>query len=276
MKQLSGKTAVITGGGSGIGAAMARRFGDEGMSVVIADVEEGALAATSTELSEAGVEHSAQVVDVAVGDAVASLADHAFSAFGSVDVLCNNAGVFAGGAAWTQSAQDYEWVMAVNLWGVIHGIREFLPRMIEQDTEGHIVNTSSAAGMFGSAYTAPYAATKFAVFGLTECLAKDLAATGSKLHASVLCPGLVDTGIAQSRRNRDGGPAQTQDAADMDRVLGDIIAGRTTPAEVAGHVVEALSDERFLIVTDPSYATEYVDRAMQMAGGSIPPNCTFQ
>jgi NAD(P)-dependent dehydrogenase (short-subunit alcohol dehydrogenase family) len=275
MQDFKGRTAVVTGAGSGIGAALAARFGEAGMRIVLADIEEPALAQTSASLMEAGIEHSAQVVDVSEAVSVAALADHAFSVFGSVDVLCNNAGVFAAGSSWTQAAADYSWVLGVNLWGVIHGVREFLPRMIEQDTEGHIVNTSSAAGMFGFAYTAPYVATKFAVFGLTECLAKDLEAAGSKLHASVLCPGLVDTGIARSRRNRDGGPSQTTDAADMDRVLGDLIADRTTPAEVAGCVVEAIVEERFLIVTDPSYAEEYVERAKVLATGAIPPNCTF-
>jgi NAD(P)-dependent dehydrogenase (short-subunit alcohol dehydrogenase family) len=276
MQQLRDRTAVVTGAGSGIGAALARRFGQEAMRLVLADVEAAALAETSAALLEAGVEHTTQVVDVSDGSAMAALADHAYATFGEVHVLCNNAGVFAGGSAWTQSPADYEWVLGVNLWGVIHGIRAFVPRMIEQDTEGHIITTSSAAGMFGSAYTGPYAATKFAAFGLTECLAKDFEATGSKLRASVLCPGLVDTGIARSSRNREAAPAQSEDAAAMDQILADSIAGRTDPMEVADRVVDALGDGRFLIVTHPAYAEEYVERAKQLATGAMPPNCTFQ
>lgn len=276
MEQLKDRTAVVTGAGSGIGAAMAGRFGQEGMRLVLADIEESALAETSAALLEAGVDHTAQVVDVTDGEAMSALADHAYATFGAVHVLANNAGVFAGGSAWTQSPADYEWVLGVNLWGVIHGIRAFVPRMIEQDTEGHVITTSSAAGMFGSAYTGPYAATKFAAFGLTECLAKDFEASGSKLRASVLCPGLVDTGIARSKRNRDDGPEQTEDAAAMDEILADSIAGRTDPGEVADRVVDALGDGRFLIVTHPDYAEEYIERAKELAKGAVPPNCTFQ
>ena len=246
------------------------------MRVVLADIEETALAETSAALGEAGVEHTAQVTDVSDEAAVAALADHAFATFGGVHVLCNNAGVWAGGSTWAQSTADYEWVMGVNVWGVIHGIRHFVPRMIEQDSEGHIVTTSSAAGMFGAAFSGPYAATKFAVFGLTECLAKDLESTESKLRVSVLCPGLVDTGIARSRRNRSDAPEQTEDAAIMDQVLGDMIAGRTDPDAVAADVVTAIREERFLIVTNQSYADEYIERAKGMATGAIPPNCTFQ
>lgn len=276
MKQLQDKTAVVTGGGSGIGAALAKRFGQAGMKVVLADIEEAALADTSAELLRDGVDHTAQVTDVSDASAVEALADHAYETFGAVHVLCNNAGVFAGGLAWTQSAADYEWVMGVNVWGIIHGIRAFVPRMVEQDTEGHIVNTSSAAGMFGFSYSGPYVMTKFAAFGLTECLAKDFDATGSKLRASVLCPGRVDTGIARSRRNREVAPDQTKDAANMDRVLGDVIADSLDPLQVADRVVDAIRDERFLIVTDKSYAEEYIGRATELATGAVPPNSSLK
>src|SRR5262249_53451877 len=153
------RVAVVTGAGSGIGRALAQRFAAEGMRVALADVDEAGLAATRDLMIEGGTPPDAvttRVTDVGAGGAVGALAHHVFGTFGAVHLLCNNAGVFTGGQMWTRPAKDFEWTLRVNLWGVLHGIRAFVPRMIEQDTEGHVVNTCSVNGLFGAPFSGPY------------------------------------------------------------------------------------------------------------------------
>ena len=197
MRDLEGKVAVVTGGASGIGRAMAAQFAADGMQVVIADVEAAALEATSGELGVVGVQ-----TDVGDAASVQALADHVCDRFGTVHVLCNNAGVGGGGQIADLTLADWKWVLDVNLWGVIHGLHSFLPRILANPDGGHVVNTASMAGLFASAGMGPYNATKFAVVAISETLSKELQAAGSSVGVSVLCPGFVRTNIFDSQRNR--------------------------------------------------------------------------
>ncbi len=212
MEEFAGRTAVVTGAGSGIGAGLARHAASEGMHVVIADVEAAALAGTERELRDAGAEVLAVPTDVSDPAAVDALADAAYDRFGRVNLLCNNAGVFQAGVVWQRTLADWDWVMGVNFRGVLHGIRSFVPRMIEQGEEAHVVDTSSMAGIMTVAFSGPYVVSKFAAAALTECLAHDLRAQGVEhIGVSCLVPGAVDTRIADSTRNRaDEPPGESQ------------------------------------------------------------------
>ena len=255
MKQLSGKVAVVTGAASGIGRALAERFAAEGMKVVLADVEEGALRQTERDLKAAGAAVAARRTDVSCGEDVEALAKFAVDAFGAVHVLCNNAGVGVGGVTWQNTAKDWEWVLGVNLWGVIHGVRAFVPIMLAQGDECHIVNTASGASLHTRPWLAMYCASKHAVVALSESLHHELALTGSRGKVSVLCPAVVNTRIGESERNRpadlrneaDGGnPAQMQA---MEQAFRALLATGLAPSDVAGAVVEAIREERFYIIT---------------------------
>jgi NADP-dependent 3-hydroxy acid dehydrogenase YdfG len=254
MKELRGKVAVVTGAGSGIGRAMAERFAREGMKVVLADVEDKSLAAVQKEI---GANAIAVRTDVTKADQVEALRAKAIEAFGAVHVLCNNAGVALGGPAWDRSIADWEWILGVNLWGVIHGIRTFVPAMIAQG-EGHVVNTASIAGMLSIAAFGPYCVTKHAVVTLSECLHHDLTTfAGGKVKVSVLCPGFVQTRIHESDRNRPEALREKTAAAPspieagMAQMMAAAIAGGIAPTEVADHVLRAIVDERFYIFTHP-------------------------
>jgi NAD(P)-dependent dehydrogenase (short-subunit alcohol dehydrogenase family) len=276
MQEFTGKTAVVTGAGSGIGRALAQRFAAEGMRVVGADIEKDALEETAALVRDAGGEATAIVADVSDGSAVEALADQAFATCGRVDVLCNNAGVFQGGVLWERTPADLEWVLGVNVWGILHGIRAFVPRMIAQGTEGHVVNTASMAGQLSMAYSGPYVISKFAAVAVTECLAHDLTQTGAKIKASVLCPGLVRTEIARSRRNRPDGAANTADNEFVEQVLADVTAsGGRTAGEVADLVVDAIRAERFLILTSEESPDHIAARGAALAKCELPPTPEF-
>lgn len=256
MKDFAGKTAVVTGAGSGIGRALARRFAAEGMTVVAADVEPPTLDETAALIASAGGQAHAVVTDVSKAEAVQHLADVAFDT-GGVHVLCNNAGVFSGGLLWQRTRKDWEWVMGVNLYGIVNAINSFVPRMLAQDSEGHIVNTASMGGLFTNAYSGPYYTSKFAAVGLTECLAHDLASVKSKIGVSVLVPSLIATNIGRSERNR---PEQLIDRGDtppdvafITQALSDSTAGGMPPDDVASIVVQAIIDGDFYIPTKPSF-----------------------
>jgi NAD(P)-dependent dehydrogenase (short-subunit alcohol dehydrogenase family) len=219
VKELTGKTAVVTGGASGIGRAMADRFATEGMNVVIADVDPDALSAAEAEIRANGASVASKRTDVRSGEDVEALAKFAVDAFGGVNVLCNNAGIGIGGAIWQQTVQDWEWMLGVNLMGVVHGIRAFVPIMIAQEDECHVVNTASAAGLTVRPFLGMYAATKHAVVALSEALYHETKFTGAKIGVSVLCPAVVNTRIGESERNRPaslendagtGNPAQAR------------------------------------------------------------------
>ena len=202
MENLQGKVAVITGGASGIGKAMAAAAVAEGMKVVVADIEEGALKEAADELAAGGSDVLSVVTDVSDGASVRELRDRALDRFGAVHLVHNNAGVGTGGPIWEVSEEDWRWILGVNLWGVVHGIATFVPVLLEQG-EGHVVNTASIAGLTTAPFLGPYNATKQAVVAMSETLYKDLQAAGvSGIGVSVLCPGFVQTRIAESDRNR--------------------------------------------------------------------------
>ena len=203
MQDFTGKVAVITGAASGIGRALTEKCLAEGMQVVMADIEEKALQQAVKELQAAGQNAILPVkTNVAILDEIENLKQQAVDNFGAVHLLFNNAGVGGGGNAWDSTEKDWEWVLGVNLWSVIHGLRVFVPQMIAQDTQCHIVNTASVAGLLGASTNAGYAVTKHGVVALTEILYRDLEAQNLKIGASVLCPGLIDTRIMDSGRNR--------------------------------------------------------------------------
>ena len=276
MQELTGRVAVVTGAGSGIGRAMALRFAAEGMTVAIADIDGAAAEATASLIAEQHPGATTLTRAVDVGDAVAvdAFADDAFAALGHVDVLCNNAGVFVGGLLWERPAADIDFIFDVNVHGVLNNIRSFVPRMIDQDTDGHIVTTASVAGLFGSPFSGPYGVSKFAAFAVGETLAHDLLATGSKLRASVLCPGIVKTDIARKAAARE--PLQGTTTSEAQRfvngVLLDIVDEHgIDPNLVADRVVDAIRDETFLILTHDHHAAHITDRAETLANHELPP-----
>ncbi len=279
MQDFAGRTAVVTWAGSGIGRALAIAFAEEGMRVAAADVDKAALADTSALLESVGhpVEALTTVCDVSRSEQVSAFADAVFDRFGAVHVLCNNAGVFVGGLIWDRPPADFEFVLGANLWGILNGIRAFVPRMLAQGTEGHVVNTSSVAGILGAPFEAPYAVSKFAAFAATESLAHDLAAVGSRLRASVLCPGLVDTNIVDSDRNRpeDLRTEFTDDQKFVTDYLGEAVARGVPPAEVAATVLAAIRAEEFLILTHDAYRRELKARAEALAAGRLPDLAEF-
>jgi NADP-dependent 3-hydroxy acid dehydrogenase YdfG len=206
------QVAVITGAASGIGLGLAEAFGERGLAVVLADIEEAALDDAAAQLLDNGVNVQSVVTDVTDAAAVDDLRDAAISAYGRVDVVCNNAGVIATPRrpVWEYDLADWHWVMGVNLWGVIHGIRSFVPTFIEQG-RGHVLNTSSMAGLMTVADIGPYTATKRAVVGLSESLHAELAARDIAVSVTVLCPGTVESKLGNSARNRPAkGPAATE------------------------------------------------------------------
>lgn len=254
MKELREKVAVVTGAASGIGRAMAERFAREGMKVVLADVEEEPLRAAQSAIGKGSI---AVRTDVSKADQVEALHARAMEAFGAVHVLCNNAGVGVGGPMWMHGLADWEWILGVNLWGVIHGVRTFVPGMIARG-EGHVVNTASVAGMISTAAMGPYCVTKHGVVTLSECLHHDLTTfAGGVVKVSVLCPGFVKTRIAESERNRpnalepkkQGDPSPTETM--MQQMIASAIAAGIAPDEVAEKVVRAIRDERFYVFTHP-------------------------
>jgi len=205
---------------------------------------------------------------------VDALAAHAFDRYGSVDVLCNNAGVFTGGLMWQRSAADYEWTLGVNLWGILNAVRAFVPRMIEAGTPAHIVNTSSMAGLLTNAFSGPYTISKFAALAATECLAHDLAAANTQIKVSALVPGSVATRIGDAERNRpDELPAGGGDDAEfVQQALRDFTRDDgIDPADVAGMVVDAIRNETFLIMTDPGSADTLRRRFDALVARQLPP-----
>lgn len=253
MEQLSGKVAVVTGAASGIGLAVSRKAAAQGMRLVVADIEEGPLKAAADELATGGTEVLAVPTDVSERSSVEALRDQAVARFGAVHLLHNNAGVGAGGPLWEIAETDWRWVLGVNLWGVIHGIGVFVPAMVEQG-EGHVVNTASVAGLSSPPLMGPYNASKHAVVTISETLVKDLRMMGSPVGVSVLCPGFVRTGIAESARNRPSWAAAPEESRAADQFIGvlrSLIAGGMDPSEVAEAVIDAVVSDRFYILTHP-------------------------
>lgn len=272
MLELRERVAVVTGGASGIGRALARRFAAEGMRLVLADVEAAPLAATVAELEAAGASVIGVEGDVAVAADVEAVRDRALAAFGGVHVVCNNAGVGGGGIVDAPLAL-WEWTVGVNLMGVVHGVHTFLPLLLEQD-EGHIVNTASLAGLGGVPGLGIYCTTKFAVVGLSESLFHDLAGRGSNVGVSVLCPGFVQTRIGESNRNAPASVAAwtATPAAQATTQFAVALANAGIPPEVvADRVRDAIVERRFYVVPHEHAAVATTRaRADWMAGGDAP------
>lgn len=214
MKDFKDKVAVITGAASGIGFGLAERAAKEGMKVVLADVEDGALAKAEKDIKALGANTLAVKTDVSKADDVKALAEKTVDTFGAVHLLFNNAGVSAGSTAWESTLADWQWILDVNLWGVIYGIRFFVPIMIKQNHECHIVNTSSIMGLC-SITGAPYTVSKHGVVALSEILYRELEQAGRKVGVSVLCPAYINTGIFEAERNR---PTELRDAGSQQSI----------------------------------------------------------
>ncbi len=255
MRELDGRVAVVTGAASGIGRALAERFAAERMRVVLADVEPDALESARAALAATGAEVTAVRTDVSKADDVERLADAVITTFGKVHVVCNNAGVFTGGRVWQAPLSDYEWVFGVNVWGVLHGVRSFVPRMLALGEPGHVVNTASMAGVTNAPMASAYYMSKHAVVALSESLFHELAMERAPIGVSVLCPELVHTGIARSERNR---PAHLQRGALEDDPGRDVVEGSirelihlgVPPATIAERVVQGIRDDRFWILAE--------------------------
>ena len=273
-----GMVAVITGAGSGIGRALAVHAAQRGMVVVAADVESAPLEGTVETIVREGGQAIGVRTDVSAAEDVERLADTAWSRFGGVQLLCNNAGVFSGGLLWERSLADWEWVLGVNLYGLVNGVRSFVPRMLAAGTPAHIVDTASMGGLVTGAYSGPYFSSKFAAVGFTECLAHDLRTTGAPIGVSTLVPSLVATDIADSRRNRpehtvEDAAEPKEDEAFVLAVMKSTITGSgMPPSEVATLVFEAVEHSRFWIPTKPSYHDQIRVRHDSMQTLSLPPS----
>ena len=255
MMEFKDKVAVITGAASGIGRALAERCAHEGMQVVLADVDVDALTATEAALQATGAPVLAVVTDVSKAQDIESLAQRTLTAFGAVHLLCNNAGVWGGISAWDSSLADWAWILGVNLWGVIHGVHTFVPLMLAQETEGHIVNTASMAGFITGRGPAVYRVSKHAVVALSEILYHQLAQRTAKVKVSVLCPGGVDTQILNAVRNRPAHlpaaePLRPEEEAVREATQHRVQTG-ISPVHVAESVFRAIAAEQFYIFTDP-------------------------
>ena len=279
MNSFKGRVAVITGAASGIGRALAERCAQEGMRVVLADVEAPALAQAEADLRAAGADVLAVLTDVSKAGDVEALAREAIETYGAVHLLCNNAGVGAGSTAWESTLNDWQWVIGVNLWGVLYGIHTFLPIMLRQEAEGYIVNTASVAGLISYTADAAYHLTKHAIVALSEKLYYDLAFRGANVHVSVLCPGMVNTRIVDGGRNRppelqDDRPAReiTPEVAAAYEAQRQAIAAGMSPDRVADHVFEALAEDRFYILTHPELTPLIEARLAAIVHGRNPPD----
>jgi NAD(P)-dependent dehydrogenase (short-subunit alcohol dehydrogenase family) len=256
MKAFAGRVAVITGGASGLGRALAFRFAREGVKLALADVDERALAATRAELEAAGATAIAAPCDVSSASEVEALAGRTLEAYGAVHIVCNNAGVAPLGRVWEGTVADWQWTLGVNLWGVIHGVRVFTPILLRQGDEGHIVNTASVAGLITPPGMGMYNVSKHAVVALTETLHHDLAAQRAKVKCSVVCPAYFPSGIADSERSRPAalGADRAKSAEDLAReaqLRKAVQSGRLSAEDIAGLVLEAVRDERFYVITHP-------------------------
>lgn len=256
MDQFKGRVAVVTGAASGIGLALATRFAQEGMKVVLADIEEAPLAAAEAVIRASGGTAIAVCTNVMLEQDVARLADAAFDTWGNVHLLCNNAGVSGSMGAegiWNIPAEDWNWVLGVNFSGVLYGIRHFVPRMLAKSEAGHIVNTASVAGLV-TPMSGPYTVSKHGVVALSEMLYKDLKARGAKLSASVLCPGWVNTKILDSARNRpanlvpSAAPVAGPQVQQRREAVRGLLKSGIRPEEIAGLVADAIRSDRFYVV----------------------------
>ena len=274
MQQLTDRVAVITGGASGIGFALASTFAGEGMKIVLGDIEVSALDDAVAKLEAAGTEVMGVRTDVSDAAEVQSLADAAVERFGAIHVACNNAGVGAGGLSWEAPLDTWEWVLGANLWGVIHGVRSFVPIMMKQP-EAHVVNTASVAGLVAGPFMGPYNASKHAVVALSETLHHEMGLMAPHVKVSVLCPGWVKTRIGESARNRPGGDGNDAAAnAGFAQVLQPLLDNGLPPEAVAAKVLAAIRAQQFWVLphddVDEFWVTFVNDRAQSLIDRTNP------
>ena len=285
ISNFSGKTAVLTGAASGFGLECARMAAARGMNLVLVDVQTDALAQAEAELSAACAAHGAAVlarkVDVSNAAAIEALAAEVVARFGAPHFVFNNAGVASGGLVWENSVADWEWVLGVNLWGVVHGVRCFTPHMLaaaqaDPAWQGHIVNTASMAGLLTPPNMGVYNVSKHAVVALTETLYQDLALVTEQVGASVLCPYFVPTGISQSHRNRPSKLAA--DKPTQSQLIGQamsdkaVSSGKVSASDVAALVFDAIEANRFYIYSHPQALGNVTQRMQALVAGSNPPD----
>lgn len=251
MRELKGKTAVVTGAGSGIGRELAIGCAREGMSVALADIDEKGMRETALEVAKLGMRCESFACDVSKAAEVDLLAARAWERFGAVHLVFNNAGVAVGGPAWTATLEDWQWTLGINLMGVVHGVRSFVPRMLVQGGECHVVNTASVAGLVNIPGSAVYCVSKHGVVALSECLHQDLRVAKSTIGVSVLCPAFVNTGIGDSDRNRPPELAATNPlgAPYREAVREALRHGRLSAADIAREAIEGVKAGRFYILT---------------------------
>ena len=285
MEDFEGKVAVVTGAASGMGRAFAERFAEEGMKVVLSDVEEPALDAAVAELRQRELEVIGVVANVSDAVQVEALAEATLEAYGGVHVVCNNAGVAGdldfvrdrGVPLWEQSPRLWDWTFGVNVDGVLHGIRTFVPIMLAQDEPGHLVNTASMAGLLGGSAAGIYGATKHAVVRISEALYFQLRERDAKVNASVLCPGIINTRIFSSGRNRPDdlwgeGEQPSSDEVDSRIAEGDAFFEHgLPPAQVAEQVLGAIRDDQFWILTPDVPLDRVRSRTDHIVAGTNPP-----
>lgn len=276
MQTLAGRVAVITGAGSGFGREFARLAAHHGMRLALADVQRDALDETVNELRESGVTVFGEVVDVADGAQVEAFARRCYDEYGAVHLLINNAGVGSGGYVWEASANDWQWVLGVNVMGIAHGLRCFVPRMLAAEAAGepgHVVNTASIAGWLAPPLMGVYNASKHAAVALTETLYHDLQLAGSRIGVTLVCPAFVSTGIAQSHHNR---PAALREPATASARLAQVqmekavTGGRLSAADVAAQTFDAIRAERFYVFTHPQILPSVQARVAAAVAGERP------
>lgn len=274
MRELAGKTAVVTGAGSGMGQAFALRFAAEGMKVVAADIDQAALEATVATLHTSGAQAIGVPADVAGQAAVRHLAEEAVANFGAVHLLCNNAGVegFLDGAIWEATDKDWTWTVNVNFWSVVHGIRAFVPLMLAHGEEAHIVNTASMTAVTSASNM--YGVTKHAVLALSEVLRSDLRARDARIGVTALCPGTIATNLFRGSRNRPGDlrnevdPPGAEAGRELRERMHATLAGGMSPAEVADKLVDAVRADAFYLLTDHDWDERVTARHEAILAGA--------
>lgn len=261
LTEFEGRVAVVTGAASGIGKAMCERFAREGMHVVMADVEGDMLREAARDVEALGAEVLTARTDVSRADELSRLAEATLERFGKVHVVCNNAGVFAGGRTWEAIGTDWEWVLGVNLYGVLHGIRAFVPILLEQGEPGHVVNTCSMAGLINTPFSGAYNVSKHAALSLSETLYHELRTLDTPVGCSALCPELIRTGIGRSERNRPahlkrpedvGQPAQEM----VEQAIRQSIETGLDPAAMAERVLDGIREDRFYLLAEEGSSWE--------------------